>query len=296
MLTAGLCSIARGQKKEEPPKIPDPKTVVCKAADGLLIRCTYYYGCTDPEKKKNTVPVIIVHDYQEQARDYDGLATYLQHQGHAVIVPDLRGHGGSKAFEDGTEFTERELERSLRASVMAMVADVEAAKGFLMQENNRGELNIELLTVIGVGDMGSVVAINWTASDWNWPEYPGRKQGKDVKALCLLSPAQSFKGATAREALTNNGFLQNKHPIHSSVALIVGRNDRTSSGETRRIYDALERSHEINKELFKVEKETLLSGRKMLDPALRLGTEGNIAKFIELTVQANVNQYPWRMR
>lgn len=292
-----LSSIARGQeKKDEKPDFPEPRTVIRKTTDGLLIRCTYYYGCLDEKKKKDTVPVLIVHDYGEEARDYDGLATFLQHQGHAVLVPDLRGHGGSTSLENGAQFTASDLDRRLREGVALMLNDLEAAKTFLMEENNRGELNIEMLTVVGVGAMGSVVAINWTASDWSWRDLPGRKQGKDVKSLCLLSPEQSFKGVTARDAITHNPFLQNEYLIKSSIALIVGKNDRTSRTETQRIYDAVVRSHTVNKDLFKLEKDTLLSGRKMLDPSLRLGTEGNIAKFIELTVVANRNNYPWRMR
>ena len=106
ILIPSLSSIARGQeKKEEKPDFPEPRTVIRKTTDGFLIRCTYYYGCLDPKKKKDTVPVLIVHDYGEEARDYDGLATFLQHQGHAVLVPDLRGHGGSTQLENGAQFT-----------------------------------------------------------------------------------------------------------------------------------------------------------------------------------------------
>ena len=77
-----------------------------------------------------------------------------------------------------------------------MVNDIEACKRFLLRENNEGELNIELLTVVAAGEMGAVIGLNWVAMDWSWPILPGRKQGQDVKALVLLSPGQSFKGVT----------------------------------------------------------------------------------------------------
>jgi pimeloyl-ACP methyl ester carboxylesterase len=286
-----LDASAYGQKKEEEEEIPPPQTVVRESSDGVLIRCEYYYGCTDEKKKKKTVPIIIIHDDGESGKVYDGLATLLQHQGHAVIVPDLRGHGGSTKTRTG-EFTRDDFARRTRQAVAAMIYDVEAAKGFLMEENNKGELNIELLTVIGVGDMGSTVALNWTAYDWNWRQLPGRKQGQDVKALILLSPDTSFKGVTSRSAL-QHPFLQNRYPIKSSILLITGREERA---ETDRIFRGLENAHEVGKTLYKLEKPTSLSGSKLLNPRLSLKVDNNIVNFVRLRVVNEADNYPWMMR
>ncbi|MEQ8790280.1 MAG: alpha/beta hydrolase [Pirellulaceae bacterium] len=285
-------SVALGQKEEEV-EIPAPQTVVREASDGMLIKCEYYYGCTDEKKKKQTVPIIIVHDDEEEGKVYDGLATLLQHQGHAVIVPDLRGHGGSTTTRSGQgEFTPEDFRRKTRLAVAAMLNDLEAAKSFLMEENNKGELNIELLTVIGVGDMGSTVAINWVASDWSWQQFPGRKQGQDVKSLILLSPATSFKGITSRSAL-QHAFLQNKYPIKSSILIIAGNQDRAEAG---RIFKALENNHEVNDSLYMIDKPTSLSGSKLLNPRLSLKVDNNIVNFIRLKIVNEADNFPWQMR
>jgi alpha-beta hydrolase superfamily lysophospholipase len=283
------------QAKDEKKEFPLPQTVVRETTDGMLIRCQYYYGGIDEKTKKSTVPVIIVHDDGEEAKAYDGLAALLQKQGHAVLVPDLRGHGGSTSYRSGAKFEADDFKRSERAATAAMGADLEAAKRFLLEQNNAGELNIELLTVIGVGDMGSVVATNWVAADWSWPQLPGRKQGQDVKALVLLSPAGSFKGVTSRAAL-GHPFLQNRYPTKSSVLLVVGKADRTSYADTGRIFKALEKAHEINKTLYKVEKDTSLSGARLLDRRLPLNVDTNIANFIRLKIVNNADNFPWRVR
>lgn len=294
-LLLGTASSSFGQAKEEKEEFPLPQTVVREASDGMLVKCRYYYGGIDEKRKKQTVPIIIVHDDGEQARTYDGLATLLQRQGHAVIVPDLRGHGGSTSFRNGMEFTSEDFKRSERLAVSHMLNDLEAVKGFLLEQNNKGELNIELLTVIGVGDMGSTVALNWVAADWSWPQLPGRKQGQDVKALILLSPSSSFKGVTSRAALAHP-FLQNKYPTKSNILLIVGRNDRESYGDTGRMYRALENAHEGSKTLYKIDKNTRLNGAKLLDPRLSLKVDNNIVNFIRLKVVDNADSFPWRMR
>ena len=117
-----------------------------------------------------------------------------------------------------------------------MILDVEAVRSFLVEQNNAGDLNLELLCVVGF-EMGSVVALNWIYYDWSVPSWPTFKQGQDVKAFVLVSPEQTFKGASTRRALAN--------PIvrgELSAMLIYGKDDPASStGE--RLYTSLKRSH-----------------------------------------------------
>ena len=91
-------------------------------------------------------------------------------------------------------------------------------------------------------------------------------------------------------------FIQNKTRVEPSVLFIVGTNDRTSSSETRRMYQALENSHKPDKTLFQINKRTSLSGVKMLDRRLNLKTDDTIAKFIQLRLVRRQADFPWLPR
>ena len=97
--------------EEEKPDFPDAENMVLETSDGLLLRCRYYYGGIDEKKKKQTVPVILVHGWEGSANQYDALATRLQRLGHAVIVPHMRGHGGSVKFNNGRDDLDRKRMR-----------------------------------------------------------------------------------------------------------------------------------------------------------------------------------------
>ncbi len=80
---------------------------------------------------------------------------------------------------------------------------METVKGFLREENDAEKLNLNALVLIGVQD-GCVIAMNWAALDWNWPNIPGKKQGQDVKSLVLISPVKLLEGVTYEPLLKNS--------------------------------------------------------------------------------------------
>jgi len=86
--------------------------------------------------------------------------------------------------------------------------------------------------------MGSVVALNWTARDWAWPELPSGKQGQDVKALVLISPEWTFRGLRINEALADPRVRQD-----ISVMILVGRGNNKLFQESRRLHAAFEKYH-----------------------------------------------------
>ena len=188
----------KGVKKA--PKIPDPRTLKITSADGLQQMVSYYQS---PDGK-DAVPVILLHDHGGKRDDFKSLAMYLQEGGIAVIVPDLRGHGGSTALTDPRTKKSKTLNNrnTGRIEITQMVTqDLEAIKlGLIKRENNAGKLNIRKLCVLGVG-MGAMVAVNWAAHDWNQPDIGGQPQGKDVQGLILVATASSYKGLTVNKAL-----------------------------------------------------------------------------------------------
>jgi pimeloyl-ACP methyl ester carboxylesterase len=290
-------------------EVPKPEIVTLRAGDGMSVHCTFFPGgfIQKTEKEvvqkpgKEVVPVILLHGFEGNRKEFEPLALMLQRQGHAVLTVDLRGHGDSSRLElpNGTE---REIDPArLRAvDFRAMEIDVEAAKRFLLEKNNLGALNLELLCLVGA-EMGGIVATNWIAADWSRRDLPAFKQGKYAKALVVLSPTNSVKGYTAAAAW--------KHPIYQlpifSLMLVAGKRDSKSYGEAKQVHNRLEKAHptpEDEKErverqtLFLIEPDTELAGTKLVDPRTRLPIPAVVSQFITLRLVNKQSEFPWGER
>jgi pimeloyl-ACP methyl ester carboxylesterase len=244
-----------------------------------------------PIQKKDVVPVILLHGWQGQRREFDFTASFLQSRGHAVIAVDLRGHGGSRTRLRYNREVLLDLDRMRRDELGAMIWDVDAAKRFLFGKNNEGELNIEMLCVVGA-EMGAIVATNWVSLDWDWPQLPAGRQGRDAKALVLLSPLESHKGVTLNRAL--------RHPAIRnvvSVMIVAGTEDEEGLRDALSIYNRLERFRPSSSadSLFLYEPETSLRGTKLLRTR-GLTVNERIARFLQLRLVANKDRFPWRER
>jgi alpha-beta hydrolase superfamily lysophospholipase len=285
-------ALAQNKKatKEKKEKIPPPEDIDLVTEDGVALRATFFPGT----KGKDTVPVILLHMWKGERGEYKTLAPYLQSLGHAVLVPDLRGHGESTRVEG--------FNKPLDAAVMPtrmfhrMVEDdMETLKRFLMEKHNAGELNIEKLCVVGA-ELGASVALDWARLDWSWPPLATGKQGQDVRALVLISPQWSCHGLNLKKAMA--------HPrvtTDLSVFIVVGKETPKAVRDADRLYKMFKRHHPDPppdkstqlKDLFFGKLNTSLQGTKMLGvKSLRL--EGFIAKFIDMRlVKQNI---PWKAR
>jgi len=303
VLTSGRLD---AQSEEIITKLPDIERVSLKTKDLVNLQCNFYPGgvVEGRDKKftrvagKEVVPVILVHHWGGQRGDYDALASYLQKLGHAIMVPDLRGHGNSTTRRLPGGDVEIDPERMRTADINAMVYDIEAVKKELLEKNNAGQLNIEMLTIVGA-ELGAITAMNYAALDWARPQLPFQKQGRDVKALALLSPAQSFKGATLTKSLRAPAVRQ-----LLSVMLVVGAGDAESAKDAKAIHSRLERYHKEpdpkdvveKKSLFLVEKPTSLKGTDLVHPRAMLNVQFDVAKFIELRLVNKREDFPWKDR
>lgn len=316
LLTSFTCLVLPIQafaQDEEDLEVPDPESIVVETKDRVPIHCTYYAGGFmempgGKDKKKVTkkpgkevVPIIMLHGWEGSRREYDILASGLQKMGHAVIVPDLRGHGSSTAVKlPNGEEKEIKLDRMRRADMeVGFVLDIEAAKKFLLDKNNSGELNIELLCVIGA-DVGAIAAVNYAAMDWSRKQLPAFKQGRDVKALVLLSPQQSHKGFTLTKSL--------QHPVvrrDLSLMMIVGAQDKKALASTKSVFSRVEKHHDPppadpeerlkKQDLFRIETDTLLQGTQLLR-ARGLNVNAMIARFIDFRLVRKSEDFPWAER
>jgi len=294
---------AKAGPKEEPP--PEPENFFVRTKDGWNIFCTFYGPKKGIRRGKDVVPIIMLHGWGGQGSEYATLATVLQHWGFATVVPDLRGHGRSVSVirrnprtnedEDKTaKYDSLDFKREKDAD--GILNDVEAMKKVLMDKNNKGELNIEMLTVVGA-EVGTIVALNWAALDWNWPVMPAFKQGQDVKALILLTPTQTFERMNAGQALQHQAISR-----RLSILIAVGDQQPRDLSEAKKIHTRLERGRDPiepedrlrKQDLFLIQAPTPLQGTKLLDRALPVG--GNIMKFLELRLLNKREDYPWAER
>ncbi|UUO08594.1 hypothetical protein M4951_09795 [Blastopirellula sp. J2-11] len=274
-------------------KIPPPENISLQTKDGVTLRAIYY---PSPNEKK-AVPVIMLHGWKGKKEDVSGLAGVLQKQeGYAVIVPDLRTHGASQwtyQLNDRVSKTIDTDDIKRQQMQLFMNQDMEAVKRFLMEENNKGKLNIDLLTIVAADDFSSILAANWTAKDWSWPVLAGLKQGQDVKALVLVSPETTFKGFSAVQAL-NHFSLQTK----VSIMLVAGEESRSFS-DVKQIERQLARGRlnaaAESRDLFLAAKPSDAKGTALLmNPSVNVLRD--IKFLIDSRVIARADEFPWTDR
>mgnify|MGYP002622231074 CR=1 FL=1 len=291
----GPCGTLLAEDRE----LAEPEEITLQTSDGLNLFVVYFPG----NNGRETVPVIVLHDLGESGEDYYALAVALQKQGHAVLVPDLRGHGKSTEIERSgrraTKIGPNLNDRHLRSIVLS---DMAAMRGFLLEKNNDKKLNIESLTIVGSG-VGALIATSFTIVDWTWEDLAQKKQGKDVKALVLISPPRA-RG----KRLNINSFLSFLNDLARddtagdiSLLLMVGQEDRRKFNEVSRIHKQLTRYYPEpdenesarSKKLFLFKPDTELQGEQLLNAPEFKGIRG-----IELFVKARVvsQDYKWRDR
>lgn len=249
--------------------------------DGVQLTATFYPG----NRGQESVPVILLHMWKGDRKEYAGLAPYLQEQGCAVLVPDLRGHGASTVVFVGNTTRELDAAKMPPDQFTRMVTyDMETLRSFLKKKDQEGELNIEKLCLVGA-EMGASVAVCWARNDWNWPPLLGQgKQGQYVKALVLISPKWTFPGLKLRDALAHPAVRS-----RLSVLIVVGGGSSREVADAKRVNAVLKPFHPDpppeeateKQDLFFGRLDTKLQGTKMLG-VRALNLERSIARFIEL--------------
>jgi pimeloyl-ACP methyl ester carboxylesterase len=280
---AGVLAASPLAAQEAAKEQPAPQDVTLTSKDGMVLTATYYPGT----QGKESVPVLLLHMQNGGRVDYHELALSLQAAGHAVLSPDLRGHGDSVWTINNTKVESAKMNRD---QLTAMLLDVEACKSFLLDKNNAGELNIDKLVVVGA-ELGGTLAMNWSALDWAAPPLAVGKQGQDVKALVLLSPAWTVNGFTLSNALKSPAIQK-----EIIVYIIKSRGDT----DARRLEQAIKRyrGDENDKDkprTFFVTSPlpTTLHGTKLLTNQ-ELDVGSRIANFIQQQVVPL--RFPWKDR
>ncbi len=302
------------EEADEKEEIQPPEEVVLETSDGVQLSATFWPG----SKGKESVPVILLHDMKGSSNDFGKLPGDLQKLGHAVLVPDLRGHGRSKERLGGKKPLDAAAGMP-RTEFLGMVRfDMEELKQFLMKKNDAKELNIEKLCVVGAG-MGASVALNWCRLDWSWPPLATGKQGQDVKGLILISPEWSTFGLPLKTALAPpqasytildpklRRLLKNPDQLdfqrEVAVLIVAGKGKSRAVRDAKQLFTKFERARKDArteesetpkpKDLFYGNLNTTLQGTKMLG-VKGLNLELYIAQFIKRCLVDR--PYPWTSR
>jgi len=314
-MPSAVTQAAEAADPKTPPPVEDTELVT---TDGVRLVVTFYPGT----KGKETIPVVLLHGKNGSRKDFGRLAPYLQSLGHAVLVPDLRGHGDSTSRKN-SEIPITADRMSSRDFAMMATMDMEKIKAFLIGRNNAGELNIEKLCLVGA-DMGASVAICWTWLDWIRKPIGHTKQGQDVKAVVAISPEWNTQGLPLRTAMTSQppsilvydsqlqkAFKESEAmnfrlPValdfrrEVSVLIVVGKNTSSAIRDAKGINKMLQPFHPEppeeerleKQDLFYGEFDTKLQGTQMF--SANLGLERFIANFIQLRLVKR--SFPWAER
>jgi len=278
-------AVRPGVKK---PERPAPRALSLTTPDGVTLRAMYFPS----DKGKEAIPVILLHEWQGQSSPYAAIVKVLWDAGCAVIVPELRGHGGSKEQEVAGRKRDFDINRMGKNDVMNMInIDLETVKKFLVEENNAQKLNLNALTLIGIRE-GAILASHWAVRDLNFPSVGALKQGQDVKAMVLISPERIIKGVSLDEPLNDRLFVQLPFQI------IVGTGSRQGN-ETERYFKKLEGMKkrmargEVT-DLQYVPLETSLDGPSLINDFP--GLIEKVKAFVDTTMIANAGRFPWVSR
>jgi hypothetical protein len=290
--------------KQDDRPIPPPANITLETKDKVLLKCTYFAAPTDQAGSgKSVIPFLLIHDWDGSRADLLPFAEYLQKSGYAVIVPDLRGHGESIARAGGT--AKLDSAKLRKSDMTAVLLDIERCKKYLVQRNNDGELNIDLLNVVVVGK-SAVFALDWTISDWSWQNRGAIKQGKDVKSLTLISPEKKAKNIGLSQSLRSplfSGRAGNNLP----TLVLWSADDDVAADESDSIYRSMKKGRpdldKIEDPEKRREQESLF---KVAIPSSRYtGTElirddgrlwKYIANFVETKVGSKKDDYRWQSR
>ena len=249
-------------------KFPVPEIVELETKDGVTLTCTWFppEGAGAPAKLakkgaapvaqsvpkgKTTAPFILLHDWDGSRADLLNFGRYLQVAGHAVIVPDLRGHGDSLKVAGSDRPIDRA--RIRKKNLPSLLADVEACKKFLMRKNDAGVVNIDLLNVGAVGQT-AILAMQWAVSDWSWAPVGSIKQGQDVKSLLLIAPTEKFKGVSVKPLLKNPLFVGGAvDPL--PLLILYSESNAESAENASKIYEGIKKGRARYAKVFR-ERET----------------------------------------
>lgn len=279
---------------------PDNRTLTTK--DGKRIKITYYKSTLG----KDAAVIVMLHMKDGNRfiwQSEKGLATRLQNEGYAVITVDLREHGESKddapvagnANQDDKKKKKPAVGKKADlkpADVQLMVnADMEAVKGFIFDEHQSENLNMNKLAIVGP-ELGASIAVEYAVVDWSKRPHndgqPGFQtpRGQDVHALVLISPESTFEGVVLPRLLP-----ELKDPA-KNIAFLICTGTGADKAQAKKLFEQITKPEENEKRMYNQEFASKLKGTDLLGKGLPI--EDTIVGFFNKHLKTlNI---PWRDR
>jgi pimeloyl-ACP methyl ester carboxylesterase len=283
--------------------------------DGVELDGTYYRST---KLGRDSACVMLVHKFglDRAKANWNDLATALQGAGFAVLSFDLRGHGNSTQLSNPQQFWSIPFNRNgIRGGTAVnkkntissaefkpaylpfMVNDLAAARRFLEQKNDAGEVNIHSLIVIGA-DAGADLGFLFTAAEYNRNYVIGRtalqsqgttyNAGVDIAAGVWLSLSTRPALPPGAPSFDISGWIRS-HPVirdKTPMAFFFGDGDRPSRQDSEAAFKVLTGPMNGTPEKHKLDvlhpiKGTSLNGPGLLGQAGALNVTDDIIKYCQ---------------
>lgn len=305
-LAGGLqANVAWGQanqKVEGAKTIASPDVRSLTAKDGQKIKITYYKSTLG----KDAAVIVFLHMKDGNRFIWQGdrgLATRLQGDGYAVITVDLRGHGESKDDAATTGNANQDDKKKKKpaagkkpdlkpAEVALMVnADMEAVKGFIYDEHQAENLNMNKLVLVGP-ELGASIAVEYALIDWyKKPHSDGQPgfqtpRGQDVHGLVLISPQSTYQGIVMPKVLP-----ELKDPA-KNIAFLICTGTGPDKAQGKKLFEQITVPKDNEKRMYLSEFPSKLQGTDLLGKGLKI--EDTIVGFCNKHIKTL--DIPWRDR
>ena len=284
--------------------LPKPENKTLTTGDGGNLHITYYKSLG--EKDSPVVVLLHMKDGNRFVWQGDkGFAHRLQEDGYAVITVDLRFHGESKVgggapgvgnVNQGTGKKKDKKKSGIDLRPMDLEAmvefDMEAVKGFIKDEHQAKNLNMNKLGIVGP-EMGASVAVAYAALDWDKAPYDDAQEGfqtprgQDVRAIVLISPQEKYKNMAMAKVITTL-----KNPDLNIAFLICSGSDSLDKKESEKIFEMAATPSLNKKRMYFKSYGAKLIGTNLLDKGLLI-EDGMLAFFGEHLKKI---ESPWRDR
>jgi len=295
----------------------DKQDVTFRTVDEVELKGVFYPGQGEMSGRKSPC-VMLLHKYGSDRTkgNYDALAATLQAKGFSVLSFDFRGHGRSKELRSQSTFwnttmfpyngaaggrlgqTRIDVKSFRPAYYPWLINDLIAARRFLEEKNDAGELNVGQLFVIAERDAGNL-ALMWLACEHARPRVartmanpnPRDTAGSDVAGLVFLSTDKDPPGksisynltGTARQLWYGRESVGETIRERQSMCFLVGAQDQTAVRSANWFYNDFLAADKVDKKdqiayLVPI-KNTKLGGVELLGPK-GLGTEEAILNYL----------------